>query len=163
MAKNSLWSLGPPCSKIPHLPCRSTNSEGISLEKWASAEDLTLLFDPKQPHTFNSARWNTTSNPDLAFTKLEGALPQRLILDPFPKTHQRPEMSGLWNFSVRVQSWSDKIKSDPVLICKIFENHPSDPVLIRQGKIMYFYFASWGKRTTGAIWLLAKYDWLKAK
>ena len=39
------------------------------------------------------------------------------------------EMSGLWNFSVRVQSWSDKIESDPVLIRKIFENHLSDPVL----------------------------------
>ena len=71
------------------------------------------------------------------------------------------EMSGLWNFSV--QSWSNKIKSDPVLIRKIFENHQSDPVLIRQCKIMYFYFASWGKRTTGAILSLAKYDWLKAK
>jgi len=29
----------------------------------------------------------------------------------------------------------------PVLICKMFENHYSDPVLIRQCKIMYFYFA----------------------
>jgi len=55
------------------------------------------------------------------------------------------EMSRLWNFSVRVQSWSDKIESDPVLIRKIFENHESDPVLIRQCKIMYFYFTSWGK------------------
>jgi len=66
-------------------------------------------------------------------------------------------------FFSRVQSWSDKIESDAVLIPKIFENHQSNPVLIRQGKIMYFYFASWGKRTTGAILPLAKYDWLKAK
>jgi len=51
-----------------------------------------------------------------------------------------PEMSGLWNFSVRVQSWSDKIESDPVLIHKIFENHQSDPVLIRQCKIRNVYF-----------------------
>jgi len=28
---------------------------------------------------------------------------------------------------------------------------------------MYFYFTSWGKRTTRAILPLAKYDWLKAK
>ena len=69
-----------------------------------------------------------------------------------------PEMSGLWNFSVRVQSWSDNIESDPVLIRKIFENHQSDPVQICQCKIMYFYFASWGRRTTGAILPLAKYD-----
>ena len=73
------------------------------------------------------------------------------------------EMSGLRNFSVRVQSWSDEIESDPVLIRKIFENNQSDPVLIRQCKIMYFDFVSWSKRTTGAISPLAKYDWLKAK
>ena len=60
-----------------------------------------------------------------------------------------PEMSGLWKFSLRFQPWSDKIESDPVLI--------------RQCKIMYLYFATWGKRTTEAILPLAKYDWLKAK
>jgi len=73
------------------------------------------------------------------------------------------EMSGLWNFSVRVQSWSDQIESNSVLIRKIFENHQSDPVLIRPCKIMNFYFASWGKSTTEAILPSAKYDWLKAK
>ena len=51
----------------------------------------------------------------------------------------------------------------PVLIRKIFQNHQSDPVLIRQCKIMYFYFASWGKISTRAIFLFANYDWLKAK
>jgi len=73
------------------------------------------------------------------------------------------EMSRLWNFSVQVQFWSDVIESDPALISEIFENHMSNPVLIRQHKIMYFYFASWDKRTTGAILPLAKYDWLEAK
>jgi len=71
--------------------------------------------------------------------------------------------SGLWNFSVRVQSWSDEIESDPFLNWKIFENHQSDPVLIRKFKIMYFCFASLGKRITGAVLPLAKYNWLKAK
>ena len=73
------------------------------------------------------------------------------------------EMSGLWNFSVRVQSWSDKIEANPALIRRIFENHQSDPVLIRQCKIMYFYFASWGKRTNQDILPFANYNWLKAK
>ena len=31
------------------------------------------------------------------------------------------EMSGLWNFSVRVQSWSDKIESDQVLSAKFLK------------------------------------------
>jgi len=44
------------------------------------------------------------------------------------------EMGGLWKFSVWVQSWSEEIESDPVLICKIFENHQSNPVLIRPCK-----------------------------
>ena len=72
------------------------------------------------------------------------------------------EMSGLWNFSVWVQSWSDKIESNPVLICRIFLNHQSDPVLLCQCKVIYFYFASWGKRTTRAILPFANYDWLKS-
>ena len=32
-----------------------------------------------------------------------------------------PEMIGLWNFSVRVQSWSDKIEFNPVLTAKFFK------------------------------------------
>ena len=67
------------------------------------------------------------------------------------------EMSGLWNFSVRVQSWTDKIESDPVLIRKIFENRQSDPVLIRPCKIMCFYFASWTKTT---MWAILPSAWL---
>jgi len=67
------------------------------------------------------------------------------------------EMSGLLNFSVRVQSWSDKIESDPVLIRKIFENHLSYPVLIRPCKIMCFYFVSWGKTTN---WGILPSTWL---
>ena len=67
---------------------------------------------------------------------------------------RRAQMSGLRNFSVRVQSWSTKIESDPDMIRKTFENHQSDPVLIRQCKIMYF--ASWGKITTGTILPYAK-------
>jgi len=63
--------------------------------------------------------------------------------------HHLADMSGLWNFSVRVQSWSDKIESDPVLI--------------RQCKIIHFSFTSWGKRTAVAILHLAKYDSLKAE
>jgi len=52
---------------------------------------------------------------------------------------------GMWtrdertvNFSVRVQSWSAKVESDPVLIRKILENHQSDPVLICPWKNMHF-------------------------
>jgi len=89
--------------------------------------------------------------------------PRELPLNDVRRMMLLSEMSGLWKFSVRVQSWSDKISSDPVLIRNFFENRQSDPVLIRQCKSIYVYFASWDKRTAWTIFSLAKYDWLKAK
>ena len=40
-----------------------------------------------------------------------------------------------------------KIESDPVLICKIFENHQSDLVLIRPCQAMYFILLHEAKQT----------------
>ena len=37
------------------------------------------------------------------------------------QSHKPAEMSGLWNFLVRVQSWSDKIESNPVQIRKFLK------------------------------------------
>ena len=72
---------------------RNTNAGGIpvALENWASAASVQLLFDPKQPGSFHSSRWKTT-NPDLAFTNTDGPLPERIILEPFPKFQHRPSL-----------------------------------------------------------------------
>jgi len=35
--------------------------------EWASANDLHLTHDPKQPGTFWSARWKREYNPDLGW------------------------------------------------------------------------------------------------
>ena len=51
-----------------------------------------LLHDPKQPDSFHSGRWNTTTNPDLAFVNLDGPAPSRIILDHFPKSQHRPSL-----------------------------------------------------------------------
>jgi len=72
--------------------CRSTNASGEALEDWASASGLNLLYDPKQPDSFHSCRWNTGTNPDLAFVNLAGPLPHCTILDPFPKSQHRPSL-----------------------------------------------------------------------
>jgi len=70
----------------------------------------------------------------------------------------------LWKFSVQVQSWSDKIDSDPVLIRKIFENHQSDPVLVHECKIICIFILPHEAKEILKVFLpLAKYDWLKAK
>ena len=53
---------------------------------------MHLLHDHKQPDSFHSGRWNTTSNPDLAFVNLDGPAPSRIILDHFPKSQHRPSL-----------------------------------------------------------------------
>ena len=47
----------------------SSNADGDFLVDWASTAEVTLLYDPKEPRTFYSARWNSTINPDLEFAK----------------------------------------------------------------------------------------------
>ena len=69
---------------------KETSLNGSALEDWASIADVTLLHDPHQPDSFRSGRWNTTSNPDLAFANVTSTLPQRLALDSFPKSQHRP-------------------------------------------------------------------------
>jgi len=63
---------------------RSTNASGEALEDWASASGFNLMHDPKQPDSFYSRRWNTGTNPDLAFVNHAGLIPHCTILEPFP-------------------------------------------------------------------------------
>ncbi len=88
-----------PCIYAGDFNCHSTtwgysttNPDGDALEYWASMAGLQLLFDPKQPASFLSGRWNTKSKPDLAFTDIKGATLHRIILDSFPKSHHRPSL-----------------------------------------------------------------------
>jgi len=71
---------------------RSTNASGEALEDWAFASSLSLLHEPKQPDSFHSHRWNTGTNPDLAFVNLATPLPHLTILEPFPKSQHRPSL-----------------------------------------------------------------------
>ena len=66
------------------------NPDGTALEDLASAHDLTLLLNPKQPRSFCSARWGTTTNPDLAFANMGLETTHRRVLTAFPKSHQLP-------------------------------------------------------------------------
>ena len=58
---------------------------------------MTLFHDPHQPDSFRSGRWNTTSNQDLAFVNVTSILPQRLVLDPFPRSQHRPSYITPYN------------------------------------------------------------------
>ncbi|CAM4669734.1 unnamed protein product [Caretta caretta] len=47
--------------------CCSNDTAGEQITKWASLEDLHLLYDLKQSGSFRSVRWTTDHNPDLCF------------------------------------------------------------------------------------------------
>ena len=65
---------------------KTTNPDGVYLADWASTADAALLLNLKEPHLFISRRWNTETNPDLAFAKVIGQepLPVWCVLDRFP-------------------------------------------------------------------------------
>ena len=99
----------------------NTNSaDGDCLLAWASSNNLALLHDPKDEPSFHSGRWNTGTNPDLAFTTVgpDSRLPYRRVLEKFPRSQHRsslitpPRLSlpvpgrpvKRWNF--RKANWS---------------------------------------------------------
>ena len=74
-----------------------TTPDGETLSEWASTANAQLLFDPKEPPTFYSSRWNTFTNPDLAFAILHSndPMPERRVIDRFPRSHHRPSVIGM--------------------------------------------------------------------
>ena len=104
------------------LTATTLNSEndmvGEQLTDWASTADLNLLFDPKQPKTFHSGRWQIGTNLDLCFSRGLPMMALRRVLVPFPKSqhfltvvhigieiplvHSQPKPS--WNF--RKADWT---------------------------------------------------------
>lgn len=68
-----------------------TNEDGQKLEAWSEAENLTLIHDPKLPHSFNSGRWKKGYNPDLIFVS-NNIIQQssKYIGQPIPNTQHRP-------------------------------------------------------------------------
>ncbi|KAM3864710.1 putative RNA-directed DNA polymerase from transposon X-element [Diretmus argenteus] len=86
-----------------------TTPNGVALNDWASNTDALLLYDPKEPSTFFSARWNTTTNPDLAFAicRSNDAKPERRVLDRFPRSQHRPSI-------IKVPSLVESVPGKPV-------------------------------------------------
>ena len=76
---------------------------------WASSAEAVLLYDPTEPPSFFSARWNTYTNPDLAFAVGRSCdpKPERLIVDRFTRSHNRPSI-------IKVPSLVQPIAGKPV-------------------------------------------------
>ena len=72
----------------------NSNPDGECLAGWASANNFTLLYSPKEAASFHSGRWKTDTNPDLAFASvdLDCRLPDRRILGKFPRPQHRPSL-----------------------------------------------------------------------
>ena len=52
-----------------------------------------LLYDPKEPASFHSQRWNSDTKPDLAFAHtVDTGIPMRRELDKFPRSQHRPSL-----------------------------------------------------------------------
>ena len=99
LLEDSIPFFDQPCMYAGDFNCQSTTwgyrlttPDGSALEDWASASGVHLLYDPKEPDSFHSGRWNTSTNPDLAFVNLSGPSPHRSVLDPFPKSQHRPSL-----------------------------------------------------------------------
>lgn len=59
-------------------------------EKWAEAEVLSLIHDPKLPSSFNSGRWKKSYNPDLIFVsdKISAQI-MKNVYDSIPNTQHQ--------------------------------------------------------------------------
>ena len=72
----------------------SNSADRECLVAWASLNGLVPLHDPKDMATFHSGRWNTGTNPGLAFVSVgpDSRLPDRRILEKFPRSQHRPSL-----------------------------------------------------------------------
>ena len=79
---------------------------GECLAGWASVNCLALLYNAKDAASFYSGRWNTGTNPDLAFASVgpNSRLPDRRVLDKFPRSQHRPSLITPPRFAMAVPS-----------------------------------------------------------
>ena len=84
----------------------NNSPDGKCLAGWASINCLALLYNAKDTASFYSGRWNTGTNPDLAFASVgpNSRLPDRRILDKFPRSQHRPSLITPPRFAMAVPS-----------------------------------------------------------
>ena len=103
----------PPCLYAGDFNCQHEDwgynintPDGENLASWAANNSLALLYDPKGAASFLSGRWNTGTNPDLAFASagVANRLPDRRVLGKFPRSQHRPSLITVPKLVVPVPS-----------------------------------------------------------
>ena len=83
-----------PCLYVGDFNCQhvdwsndANSADGECLVGWASTNNLALLHNPKDAASFHSGRWNTSTNPSLAFVNInsDSCLPERHVLEKVSK------------------------------------------------------------------------------
>ena len=84
----------------------ANSADGEYLVGWANTINLVLLHNPKHAACFHSGCCNTNTNPDLAFVCIDSdsRLPNRLILEKFPRSQHRPSLITPLRFARPVPS-----------------------------------------------------------
>ena len=102
-----------PCLYAGDFNCRhadwgydDNSPDGECLAGWASINCLALLYNAKDAASFYSGRWNTGTNPDLAFASVgpNSRLPDRRVLEKFPRSQHRPSLITTPRFAMAVPS-----------------------------------------------------------
>ena len=102
-----------PCLYAGDFNCRhadwgydDNSPDGECLAGWASINCLALLYNAKDAVSFYSGRWNTGTNPDLAFASVgpNSRLPDRRVLEKFPRSQHRPSLITPPRFAMVVPS-----------------------------------------------------------
>ena len=75
---------------IGDFNCHSTNW-GYDVMDGNRNNHLSLIHDPKLPHSFSSGRWKREYNPDIGFINQNiTSLASKHVLDPIPRTQHHP-------------------------------------------------------------------------
>ena len=78
--------------------------DGECLAGWANINFFALLYNAKDAASFYSGRWNTGTNPDLAFASVgpNSCSPDRRVLEKFPRSQHRPSLITPPRFAMAV-------------------------------------------------------------
>ena len=102
-----------PCLYAGDFNCRhagwgydDNSPDGECLAIWENINYLALLYNAKDTASLYSGRWNTGTNPDLAFARVgpNSRLPDRRVREKFPRSQHQPLLITPTRFAMQCQA-----------------------------------------------------------